>query len=160
MKKRPLPPCFVQLPVGPLLEVLREAKAIRLPMNVVLEDLLQRGLRSIEERRVTDDDLEAEWCAFLVDGAPHMLDAAQWRILDASREIDGVWTRRVTLTELEEGVVDDTPRLNEAVFKRAYVHLRRKATESADRQSHCCSARPDADGKEPAASAAGCEICT
>lgn len=131
MKKRPLPPCFVRLPAEPMLEVLKQAKAIRLPMNVVLEDLLQRGLSCVKQRQATVDDLEAEYFAYLVDKAPHMLDATQRRILEVSRSLPGLWTRRITLAEYEEGEVDHTPRLDVEALKRAWATLRRKASETA-----------------------------
>lgn len=145
MRKRPLPPSFVQVPTELLVQLAKQAKATRLPLNVVLEDVLQRGLSCAQEERMTAPDLEAEWFAHLVEHAPTSLDETQRRLLAASYRIRGVWCHRTgTVGEFEEGLTDAAPRLNAEALKRAWSTVRRMAATAPEERGDRSSGRLDA----------------
>lgn len=144
MKKHPLPPSFIQVPTELLVQLAKQAKATRLPLNVVLEDVLRRGVSCAAEDHVTADDLEAEWFAHLVEHAPASLDETQRRLLAASYRIRGVWCHRTgTLGQFEEGLTDAAPRLNVEALKRAWSTMRWMAARAPEERGGHGSGRLD-----------------
>lgn len=135
MPKRQLPPSFVRVPTELLVQLARQAKATRLPLYVIVEDVVQRGLSSLDSMRTTERDLEAEWFAHLAMHAPEALDATERRVLAETHRIPGVWVYpRCTVGDIEEGRVDCEPYLNVEALKRAWPALLRAASREPEQQ--------------------------
>lgn len=131
--KGQLPPSFVHVPTDLLVRLARRAKATRSPVHVVVEEVLQRGLASLDTVSAAAHELEAEWFAHLAMHAPDELDATQRRVLAATYRTRRVWVYpRCTVGDIEEGRGGGEPYLDVEALKRAWPALLRAASREPE----------------------------
>lgn len=133
MPKGQLPRSFVHVPTDLLVRLARRAKATRSPVHVVVEDVLQRGLASLDSVSAAAHELEAEWFAHLAMHAPDGLDGTQRRVLAATHRAHSVWVYpRCTVGDIEEGRGGGQPYLDVEALKRVWPALLRAASREPE----------------------------
>jgi hypothetical protein len=95
------------------------AKTEGRPLHEVVDEVVERGLCSLDEARAREQ-FELDFFLHLLESAPEELDAQQRRILRRTYEL-GLWRYpRMTLGDVEEGRVDLLPYLDVAALAKSW----------------------------------------
>jgi hypothetical protein len=124
-----LPPNFVRIDTALLVRLLRTARASGQRLHDILEDVIVRGLASLEADTPRLDPLEADWFAHLAESAPQFLEPWQRRVLALTRGEDGLWIYpSARLGDIEEGRALE-PYINIEALRCAWPALVRRASQ-------------------------------